>query len=251
LFADEAVVPSSEGDGALKGLITEPTIPIEAKGVDVVNAENHLHVIMATNNEWAVRAGPDARRYAVFDVSERRQGDHDYFAALVAQMDNGGLAAMLHDLLAQDLSGFHPEKDRPTTEALLRQMDLSMADADMAVHNMLHQGDPPHELVTNRHGCVFVATRLLADAARLDERQYTGLGRALQAAAGSGCKSTRSYIGDGYRRRQYRGFWLPPLDMARQHWQRHIGRTVSWPVDVTNWVVEVAQMEEDSDDNPF
>ena len=61
LFADEAIVPGTEGEGALKGLITETTIPIEQKGKDVVEADNHLHVILASNHTWVIPADRDAR----------------------------------------------------------------------------------------------------------------------------------------------------------------------------------------------
>ena len=252
LFADEAVVPNSDGEGALKGLITEPTIPIEAKGVDVVNADNHLHVIMATNNEWAVPAAADARRFAVFDVAEHRKGDHDYFAALVQQVRSGGKAAMLHDLLHLDLGDFHPEKCRPATDALSAQMDLSMAPAEMVVQNMLHEGEVPCDFEMRRSdGRIFVATTLLANAKRLDERQYKALGLALRAVVGPGAESVRQYIDKGYARQQHRGFWLPPLELARQNWARYLGREVVWPEDVTTWAIETTPMKVDQENVPF
>ena len=56
-FADEVMLVSEEQEGNLKGMITEPTLPIEAKGVDVVHAENHLHMMMASNKSFVVPAG--------------------------------------------------------------------------------------------------------------------------------------------------------------------------------------------------
>ena len=246
LFADEAVVPNSDGEGALKGLITEPTIPIEAKGVDVINADNHLHVIMATNNEWAIPAAADARRFAVFDVSNHRRGDHDYFHALAQQMKEGGLAAMLHDLLERDLGDFRPEDCRPTTDALLTQMDLSLQGAELVVHNLLREGEIPCEFVSEQ-GRVFVATTLLVNAKRLEERQVRALGEALRAVAGPDAKSVRRYLGEDHSRKQYRGFWLPSLALARQNWETHLGRKVIWPNDVTTWGMETVEV----DHSPF
>ena len=57
LFADEAFFAGDRAaDGVLKGLITEPSLMIERKGVDAVRAPNLLRVIMATNSDWAVPA---------------------------------------------------------------------------------------------------------------------------------------------------------------------------------------------------
>ena len=251
LFADEAVVPNSDSEGTLKGLITEHTIPIEAKGVDVVNAENHLRVIMATNNEYAVPAAGDARRFAVFDVSNHQKGKPDYFAALATEMGRGGQAAMLHDMLAMPLDNFHPERCRPNTDALSEQMNLSMQPAEMAIQNMLREGEVPCEFeVDQKDGRIFVATTLLVKELRLDQRQITALGNLLRKV--SGTKSgPRVYVGVGAARRQYRGVWLPPLGLARQNWERHIDRAVKWPEDVATWAIEPKQNGGYDDASPF
>jgi hypothetical protein len=107
--------------GELKRLITEPTLTIEPKAVDPFSMSNCLHIIMASNEDWVVPAGMDARRFAVMDVSSQRMGDKAYFKALWAEMEEGGTAAMLHDLLSMDLRGWHPRDDIPQTEALLQQ----------------------------------------------------------------------------------------------------------------------------------
>src|SRR3954451_22147590 len=75
-----------------RGLITESTIPIKAKGVDTVSATNHLHIVMASNNDWVVPASLGARRFAAFEVPDRRKGNAEYFGALFAEIDDGGLA---------------------------------------------------------------------------------------------------------------------------------------------------------------
>ena len=58
VFADEAFgVEDRSSSGVLKMLITEPTIPIERKGLDVVQAKNVVHLIMASNDDWVIPAG--------------------------------------------------------------------------------------------------------------------------------------------------------------------------------------------------
>jgi hypothetical protein len=105
-FADEAFFAGDkQAVGALKNMVTEPTINIEQKGKDIIRVKNNVNLIMASNNDWVVPAGLEERRFFVLDVSEAHMQDKKYFAAVVNQMKNGGLEAMLHDLLQMDISG--------------------------------------------------------------------------------------------------------------------------------------------------
>ena len=95
-----------EGEGILKQLVTEPILSYEAKGRDITQGRNTVHLMLASNEEWIVPAGPEARRFFVSDVSDARRQDHAFFGRLGRQMNGGGLAGMVHDLLAMDLSGW-------------------------------------------------------------------------------------------------------------------------------------------------
>jgi Family of unknown function (DUF5906) len=130
LFADEALFAGDrQHEGALKGLITEPTLPIEGKGQNLVTAPNMLHVIMSSNSDWVVPASHDERRYFVLDASDNRIGNRNYFSAMAQQMQQGGLAAMIYELLHRDLSGFEV-RDIPLTDALLDQKKHSLDSID-------------------------------------------------------------------------------------------------------------------------
>jgi hypothetical protein len=121
LFLDEAFwAGDKQGEGILKPLITEPTIMIEPKGIDSFQMPNRLAILMASNNDWVVPASADERRYFVLDVSDRRKGDVDYFRKLSDAIEGEELAAMLHDLLALDLSGWN-HRAAPHTAALNHQ----------------------------------------------------------------------------------------------------------------------------------
>jgi phage/plasmid primase-like uncharacterized protein len=144
LFADEAYWPGAkEGEGALKRLITEPTLTIETKGVDLFAVANRLHVMIAGNDPWLVPASGDERRFAVNDVSDHRRGDQAYFRALYAEMNNGGLAAMLHDMLAFDLKRWHPRYDVPQSDALQKQKAMSRKGVDALVEIIATEGSVP------------------------------------------------------------------------------------------------------------
>lgn len=130
LFADEAFwAGDKSGEAKLKALVTEPTVAYEGKGRDAVMGKNLIHIVMASNSDWVVPAGLDGeRRFAVFEVNDSRKDDHAFFDALNRQLDNGGRAAFLHDMLARDIRGWHPRKDIPQNSALadqkLRGMDV-------------------------------------------------------------------------------------------------------------------------------
>ena len=147
LFADEAFWAGDKaGESVLKMLITEPVIPIERKGRDVILVRNLLHILIASNNDWIVPAGLDERRFLVVDVEPHRQQDHAYFAAMMAELDAGGRAAMLHDLLHHDLTGVNL-RDVPQTEALRQQKILSLSPDERWLFDKLMAGRwlPEHE----------------------------------------------------------------------------------------------------------
>jgi hypothetical protein len=127
VYADEALWAGDKpNEGVLKALITEKTMPLEYKGRDIVLVDNHIHLIIATNDDWAVPAGPRARRFCVADVSEDHMQDGDYFGPIGREMDNGGPEALFHMLLNRNIEKFDPRKI-PRTKALDDMKKLTMA----------------------------------------------------------------------------------------------------------------------------
>jgi hypothetical protein len=126
LFADEAFYAGDKKhESILKTLVTEELMAIEAKGVDVENAPNYIHLIMASNDMHVIPAGGDERRFFVTDVGEDHQQDGSYFAAVAKQMDSGGREALLHTLLTHDISEFNV-RHIPASQALQEQKLLSL-----------------------------------------------------------------------------------------------------------------------------
>lgn len=125
LFADEAFYAGDrQGEGALKALITEPELPIEFKGRDLIVVQNHVRVVMASNQDWVVPASLDDRRFAIFDVSDRHAQDTAYFGAILRELNNGGCEAWLHELMQFDLSSVNL-RQIPATKARLDQQIYS------------------------------------------------------------------------------------------------------------------------------
>jgi hypothetical protein len=140
LFADEAFYAGDKQHvGTLKSLITEPYLTVEAKFQNAVQTPNRLHVLLASNEEWVVPASLDARRFLVLDVSSARANDHAYFAAIRAQMEAGGHAAMLYDLLDLDIRTFNV-RAVPVTDALQQQRKLSLLTPEAWWRDCLERG---------------------------------------------------------------------------------------------------------------
>lgn len=126
LFGDEAFFAGDKKhESVLKTLVTEPLITFEAKGVDAEAGPNFTHIILASNSNWIVPAGPDERRYFVLDVGSNKMQNADYFRAIMDQWNSGGREAFLYQLLTMDLSSFEV-RSVPKTEALREQKLLSL-----------------------------------------------------------------------------------------------------------------------------
>ena len=80
LQADEAVWAGDKAaEGRLKGLITAPTQFIEAKGVDPVPLANYVRLMLTSNEDWAVPAGKDERRFVVLDINPAMRQERRLF----------------------------------------------------------------------------------------------------------------------------------------------------------------------------
>ena len=83
---------------ALKPLITDRRIEIEAKGQDQVMRENHANFILTTNHRNAIQKTRDDRRYAIFYTAQQTRADvlrdmpAEYVTAFQKWLDQGGLA---------------------------------------------------------------------------------------------------------------------------------------------------------------
>lgn len=252
VFADEAFFAGHRQDAnSLKTLITSGSIPVQPKGVDTFMAPKRFRLIISSNDEHVVRAERDDRRFLVLDVDAGSNNQNrDYFGKIMDEWHSGGRSALFRWLRGaywrKELeTGAWDVGQRPRTAELDRQKNQSMPKAARAVHNMLHDGDAPCDFASEE-GKIFVPTRLLAEANRLDQKEETALGDILRAIAGNGANSERKYLGSGAARRQHRGFWLPALPVCRQRWEAHLGRAVEWPADVTNWALDEPSAEEAS-----
>ncbi len=230
VFADESFWADAKSDeSVLKAMITEDTIPIEPKGKDVFEVKNHINLIMASNNEWVVPATLDERRFFVLEVSSNHIQDRDYFIPLIEQMENGGVAAMMFDLLELDISGIDL-KNPPRTEALIEQIKQSMKPHEKWWYDRLIDGslfnDFSEKMVlrkTVQDDYLAYCKSIETKSIRLSE---DALGTAIRKMCPS-VKDKRETQPNAEGKRLY-NYILPPLETARKEFEKKIKFPVTW-----------------------
>jgi hypothetical protein len=247
LFADEAFWPGDRSaEGTLKRMTTEPTLMIEKKGFDALQTDNLLHIVMAANADWIVPAGMDERRFAAFNTATEKQ-TREYFNKLYAEVDNGGLAAMMHELMNMDLGDWHPRDDVPQTEALREQKEYSFNNEEAWWYDVLQRGELPWGAFED-NGCP--TKRLFRNYIRHAGRQHsrqrsteTTLGMFLKKyVSGLDRKRTTYEIianshGDA-KKVEGRVYFFPSLEECREAFGKRMRQPITWPTDTTIWVKE-------------
>lgn len=174
LFADEAFYAGDrKHEGVLKGLVTEPIIQYEAKGVDAEQGPNFIHLIMASNSDWVVPAGPHERRFFVLEVSDAHRQDKAYFRAMHEQLDDGGYEALLAMLLAYDLHGFEV-RDVPKTRLLQTQADITREPYVDAFIECVEFGNCPSDLLAE-YGPDYISVQGVLDRLPVGAENERGL----------------------------------------------------------------------------
>ncbi len=243
LFADEAFYANDKKhESILKTLVTEESMAVEAKGVDVETAPNYIHLIMASNEEHVVPAGTDERRFFVLDVGEEQKQNRTYFTGLREQWENGGAEAFLHHLLTMDIGDFDVMAP-PKTKALEEQKLLSLNPEEDWWYNKLQLGqitdleDWPSEVM-------FMGA--LDDYLEYN-RKHTFARRSSQSRLGMflkkmvpGYRAYRKIVtikvetGDGWERdKKVKAvvFSLASLEKCRERWTQVRGTQEDWPTD--------------------
>ena len=86
-------------EGKFKDHISGTTRIINQKNLPMRQCQIYPRTLLNTNNRWAVPAGPVARRFGIFDVSDAHQREVEYFERLDEWRKNGGIQALLYYFL--------------------------------------------------------------------------------------------------------------------------------------------------------
>ncbi|MBA6362322.1 integrase [Colwellia sp. BRX8-4] len=120
IFGDEVDLTSKAVFDKAKGIISEPTISLELKGIDAEPVPNFARFIFAGNHGQILRAGTRERRFLVLEPSSHKVDDKEYFKALNDLIDGDGASYFLEHLLNIDINSFNPYK-APTTKGLIEE----------------------------------------------------------------------------------------------------------------------------------
>jgi hypothetical protein len=71
----------------LKHLITGQSLPVEFKFGDALEIDSFHRLLLTSNHEQVFQAAGEERRFVIYDVSDDKRGDADYFDSLYAVAD--------------------------------------------------------------------------------------------------------------------------------------------------------------------
>ena len=219
----------------LKSLVTEPQITIEQKYQPRREIASCHRFFAASNHDHFASVAPDDRRFVFFRVPNHRKGDHAYFSALhAAVQDPDVIAAMVYDLQNLDISSFNV-RQRPKTLAHTDQKLRSLNGFDRYWADVLKTADlsagAPDTVSKDWTVGTFVSTKKLhagCMAHNKNGRTFSSLRDFdVSGALKKWCPSAvygRPLISGV----QERGYHLPPLSVARQSFELAIGGKVDW-----------------------
>jgi len=141
IFADEVDLTEKHVADRLKSIISETTVNMERKGLEMEPLPNYCRLIFASNHSRVISAGIRERRYLVLEPSDKYAQDPHYFKNLWAWIEGNGAAKLLHYLLNVDLSDFDPYRC-PQTAALIAEKLSNLRGINQFFYNQITQPEP-------------------------------------------------------------------------------------------------------------
>lgn len=239
VIMDEALFSGDrKSQDRMKSLITEKTCHIEQKYQPARTIESVHRFFASSNHDQFAHTEADDRRYLVLKVSQKRQGDHAYFANLVRSIANDdSIAAMVHDLLHRNLSGFNV-RERPKTKEHGNQKLMSLQGFDRYWFEVLMTGRIGYEksyyltkndICWEDHG--FISSNDLVDQYQRFDRHGqkfgTSITKDIADAIARLCPSAKKDRQTDHRSTR-RGYVLPELSVARQEFEYAYNVTIDW-----------------------
>lgn len=224
---------NKQTEGALKTLITEKQRATERKGLDIVTTKNCAHVIVSSNEDWAVPAAPGQRRFVFLNVSNACKESHSYFKKIYDELASGGTAALLYELQAMELEDWHPRQRPPDSDgndvALISSCSVTrwwhqcLEDGKLLGHSTMLLSEADDEYPTEPLTKTQIFDAYVSYCKALGERatQRAVFFKRFRSMIG-GFDETRSKSSNGQRARQ---IGLPELSAARKAFTRNKGIT--------------------------
>jgi len=141
IFADEVDLTDKHVADRLKGIVSETTVNMERKGLEIEPLPNYCRLIFASNHSRVLSAGIRERRYLVLEPSDRHAQDEAYFTRLWHWTNNDGPAYLLDYLLNVDLSDFDPYRC-PQTPGLIAEKLGNLSGVNQFFYNKITEHEP-------------------------------------------------------------------------------------------------------------
>lgn len=116
----------------LKGFITGDTIRVNPKNVAAHTEKNQMNIVFLSNERQPLALENDDRRHCVIWVPPKLP--EDFFAAVNAEIDAGGVEALHDYLLNLDLGDFKPWTRPPMTRAKQDLVELGKSSEERFLH---------------------------------------------------------------------------------------------------------------------
>lgn len=111
---------NKEHEERFKNLITCKKDVLEQKGKEPIEVDSFTNYVMTTNQNVPVMLTPDERRFVLFEASEEKKGDEEFWTDVYTQLEKDEVhAAYLDYLLKKDISEFNPRAKLIRTEAFI------------------------------------------------------------------------------------------------------------------------------------
>jgi hypothetical protein len=251
LHADEGFFAGDHASASsIKDLITGDEHLIEYKGLEAFTVRNFVRLLISGNENWVVPVGMEGRRMAVFEMSKARMQDTEYFAAIDAEMENGGAEALLHHLLAMYISGINL-RSVPKTTALLDQKLASMTSEQGWWIDVLQRGQLPGGCKdAGKTPSRFLVDDYVAHAMKSGARRRsiaTILGDQLKRFVPVIKKIREEYSLPDQKSERAGVYVFPPLAECRVMFSKLLCQDVSWGEPYT-WVDPAEDPSYDGDD---
>jgi hypothetical protein len=157
---------------------------VEPKGVDAFEIDSKSNFIFTTNKLHSVPATGDERRFFPLCCGDGNKQDSSFFGALMAEMEAGGYAALLFDLLERDISATDFARP-PATKLLSTQILESMIGLErwwasvlstgrLAFARAPAEGADENDIEWPEGGAWVAPTALVQESANLYARDFAG-----------------------------------------------------------------------------
>ncbi len=156
VLCEEVVAQSHIWDSKneLKDIVTGKKVRINTKMVAAYSQKNQMNFVFLSNEGKPLLLEEDDRRHLVIWTPPKKP--ESFYDELFMEIDNGGVAAFYHYLMALPLDDFHPKKSPPMTEAKRDLITLSLSSEDRFIQEWA-EGETPYPLCPCRSMDLYTA----------------------------------------------------------------------------------------------